>query len=465
MVKTPIIQTQRHVDVSSTGFLIILRHWMGRLWSTCAQVPIHIYGLICKTEKTAQPIFVDYVDADKAPPSSPKKRSGHETPSPDAIRKEKQVKDAASPVLSPKNDVDILLDDDDEPSAFIVTSLFANMGFDMPQNVILKKGIVFNLVGEEQKGINTGTLSGNFQVEWNLSHVEDDFKTLIYKGNFQKGMIHGKGSFMSQDSNGTLHLLLDGQFNEGKFISGMLVMDNCYIEGTFINGEKHGSGTIHYIPSEEDEDDSEQIQYRGEFRHALPHGKGKMYLLASEGVKIISDGEFKDGASLRGRFQEASGDIFEGEFNKETDSFKGTIKNLAEKTYYEGECKDGQYAQGKLTSFESIISEQLEQNEGETDLVEISEDVQIIKTGEFRNNELYEGKLRLDWEDGKWSISNVKDFEIVDTIVHTTDGQRYEGQFDFATLDGIGTIYNSEGKEVYHGDIKCGVSSWIRETI
>ena len=80
------------------------------------------------------------------------------------------------------------------------------------------------------------------------------------------GILPGEGSFFIQNPQGTLTLLLDGHFKKGMFASGLLVMHNCVIEGTFINGNPQG--WEQFFP------DEDMGHYRGQFREGTSWDTG-----------------------------------------------------------------------------------------------------------------------------------------------------------------------------------------------
>src|ERR1700730_6002222 len=64
---------QHPIHVPSRGFLVTLRNCMGRLWSTCASFSYHLYKLISKTKRAAEPAL-NKANPDKVEKTSPKKK-------------------------------------------------------------------------------------------------------------------------------------------------------------------------------------------------------------------------------------------------------------------------------------------------------------------------------------------------------------------------------------------------------
>jgi hypothetical protein len=496
-MKTPTIQ--RESSVPAKNFLITFRRWTGRLLTTCANLSFHLYELIRKTKRTTQPIF-EKSNVEEKPfqerrvEKEQSSSNKDKVPSPLA-KKTGQIPPIDSHQNGPvnKKETDIILDEDKADirkdsevkkdqnlKKSIMTSLFDNLGLDLSHEDLLIRGIFFDEQKKEQKVVDLTGTNGFFQVEWDLSHLESKAAFLIYRGNFERGTFSGRGTFFTQDKDGVLHLLLEGQFENNKFISGRLVMDNCFIEGTFINGEKSGNGTIYFLPtnstdktieneSDEDiEDDNDHdegvhnvnqiLEYRGEFVDGVPHGKGKLYVLASEGVQIVGDGEFKNGNPSKGIFHDFDGNILEGEFKDTQDNyFKGKVIDLKNGILYTGEVQKGKYhGQGKLEyalkcSYNEI--ETLDDHE-EAVLRKIDTQVTITKTGLFRNGAFHKGEQKILWKNGQWGHINTENEMFVSSI-YAKGGYTYKGRFNFG-IDGEGTIYNSEGAEVYTGSISCG---------
>lgn len=465
MVNTPIVGAQRHADVSPRGFLVTLRIWMGRFLSTCGSISRHLDELISKSKRAAEPAFDKNHEKpiDHFSPKKGFKLNGADAPKkiPSPIHPNKPPKVDPSKNLSKDEILDPSEDDADE-STSIVSSLFTNMGFDMVGQKIPAGCIIYSLQGEKQNH-DVESLNGEFQVEWNLKHLKhDQLDKLIYKGGFQNGTFHGNGCCFTQDNNGSLHLILDGCFDKGLFFSGLLVMDDSYIEGTFNNGKKNGIGKIHAFPDaqSDEENDSFTIEYRGEFVNGKPQGEGKMYWLSSNGGMFIQqEGTYEEGMLVSGRSQEED-DIYKGSFTHTDEGvcFKGNVRNLKDNTFYEGDCLDGEFCgQGKLISLDEVYQDVLKEiSADELVIKNMGVKIKITKTGNFENNEFNEGELKVEWADGKVAISNVEEGKIVDTVITGFEQYKFKGQFTLGTLDGKGVIYDLDDNEVYQGEIKCG---------
>jgi hypothetical protein len=472
------IGTRHLSDVSNRGFVLTFKHWMGRLFSTCAHLSLHLYQLIHKINDTSQPI-IDEANKEKSQTPSKERNVTPQTPSsnkdkiiplpPSYVDKETQVsppslnkekgspinkgqfppishspsplhKDKVSPTSSPKGKNDIL-NLDETPS--IVSSLFEKRGLKLVDGKLPKTEDIYDLNGQRQEGKKFEDLSGIFHIEWPSAN-------LIYRGRLERGKPHGQGSFEIPQADGSVYPLLDGEFNNGAFTSGLLVKDDesYFIEGTFVNGKMNGKGTIYYFS----EDDESALEYRGSFLEGKPHGKGKLYLVSSE-IKLTADGEFVKGEIASGRMWRGER-RYEGKFNVPADTFEGKvyIRSKEVSADYEGQCQysSGKFhGQGKLSYVNSYTLNESEDEEEEVDALTIDE-------GEFRDDTLFAGKREIRWSNRSETLT-IKKSKVVETMIKTEEGYTFKGKFTLGTVDGEGTIYNDQGEEVYRGQIEKGL--------
>lgn len=498
MVKFSPVQSQKSLDIpANQGFLLLIKYWLGRLISTCIHLPISLYKLVCKTQSIASPIIKQISEEKTASPFLEKKIESKTELCPDEEKIPSPIqKNDSSQNISLNDQIqdEILEEEEKEEKGHfptIVDGLFQNFGFNAPLKEILATGTIFDLQGQKQEGIDFDSFDGQYQVAWNIKSDDSDKidYQLLYKGNFEKGLFHGEGIFSTLDlADGKFHILLDGRLDRGQFAAGMMVMDNCYIKGTFVNGEKQGTGTIHYFEKKQNHlDQSFHLEYCGEFFQAQPHGKGKFLAIESEeeleeggqllgGVKLISEGIFKSGSLVKGLL-EIDGKIFDGEWNE---VFTGTVNCPKNRWKYEGQClchviegyglltKIESYECDELTEYEELIDDEELTDEEEkkgTVLIKKTKEVECIYKGLFQKGELFNGEQTVKWTDsigdkvvynGREGIFHFEKGEIIKQEITNPDHLKYVGIFASYTLDGQGTIYNDDNEEIYTGEIKYG---------
>lgn len=117
----------------------------------------------------------------------------------------------------------------------------------------------------------------------------------IYEGNFQNGQRTGQGKLMLISRDGTkTYDIIEGEFLNGKIVKG---------KATFVRGDR----MLYY-----------GIEYEGEFKNDVPHGKGKKtYVKDLHAVTgKYYEGEFKEGKEHgNGLLTVVNGDIYKVKFN------------------------------------------------------------------------------------------------------------------------------------------------------
>ncbi len=475
------IRLNHPAKVSTLGFRATLRHWMGRTLSTCGHFSYLLACLISRTNSIAKPIVEkanqkqeEIPIKGKITPQASPKLSDNLSPSQTSPKLSDDFSsDQASP-LSPHKSDDILDPlDDAEESTSIVGTLLQTMGLQVSGKKLLQANKVYDMSTGKLMSKDIEKLNGYLQVEWHFTESELPAK-LVYRGNLRHGVFHGEGSISTEErEDGAALILLDGTFQEGEFVSGMLVRDNCYIQGTFNKGKMNGQGTIHYEPSMvKDFKTGEDLlyiqEYRGSFVNGDPCGSGKIFQYSKEGVKLVGMGNFNAGRRISGSFQEPDGTIFQGKFNHQNDKeyFEGTVLNFSNHLKYEGECKNLQFhGEGKLETQFICNQTALVPSEGKDDeliITDIDLKVALKEVGVFKEHQLHQGDKTMIWEDYEGqeicAASKIQDGKIVETIVEMPDGVKYKGVFEQLPekFDGEGTIYTSDGRKYYEGEIDCG---------
>lgn len=453
------------------GFFTLIKHWMGRIISTGLQASVSLYCLIFRVRNIADPIIQQLPEE-----------------SPEALKKGQIKTDISptdknipSPILN-KEEVDtssIESDDifeEEEEALPILESFFSDLGFiNINIQEVVSKGLIFDTNGKKLDFVDLDNLTGNYQVEWNFDKEEsghEDAFILLYRGQFEKGVFHGQGGFSRQESDGSLYLLLEGTFERGAFNSGMMILKDSYIEGTFNKGYRSGKGVIRYFKINSQDNQVGRMEYHGEFTQGIPHGKGKVLLIGSEideelsqlsgSVKVIAEGEFKNAQIVEGRLYQDDGRVLNGKWPDEK-HFQGMVISHKEEWSYEGICVEDQFeGPGKLTIRKQYEYEDLAPSTDEITGEEVINPtrkegyVQCIYKGEFKLGQISSGEQIIYWPDDKIGSVTFENGRAVKTEISTPDGLKYIGEFDSFTLDGQGQIYNSKGQELYSGSIKCG---------
>ena len=446
MINCPLFSPLQPHGRNDHGLLVIINRWMGRLLNTCAQISVALYQLIHKTENAAKPII------NQKPQTTP------QTPLKAELTPIQKKQDPVIPPPIPTeepllNELEVEL----PPRSSILTSHFQGVGFQSDLPEMLKRGDFYDLIGNRQENIHLENLKGNFHIQWKI--ISKEPQALIYRGGFDQGTLHGQGSFQFFN-NRKVDILLEGRFESGEFVKGLVILGDKYLDGEFKNGKLNGVGTIHRFPTEDYES---HYEYRGEVIDDLPHGKGKLLRLSDDGhMEVVMDGEFYQGALEEGRYWYKTGDVYEGKFAELdpcTFKGKGKITNFQKGYLYEGELKENlRHGKGKMISNEINVHEDLvDQGEGLL-LEEVEQKIHLIREGEFREDKLYKGWIQISCKDKGWEgKAKVKKGEIVTTtIVKEHDRRTFQGNFDLGTLDGEGSIFNNTHEKVYEGKIKCG---------
>jgi hypothetical protein len=147
-------------------------------------------------------------------------------------------------------------------------------------------------------------------------------KTFRYKGEFEDGRRHGKGSyawanhdvyeggFANDVPHGTgSYRFASGERYEGEFKAGAIAGRGIYVsargdqfEGTFVDGRPEGVGLFRFANGD---------RYEGQVAAGKPNGKGRYF--SSTGARI--EAPFVDGKPEgKGTCQFANGDRYEGDF-------------------------------------------------------------------------------------------------------------------------------------------------------
>lgn len=473
---SPSVSPVKDVDPpsSSTHFFHQIKYWMGKIVTAFLQISSDLYQLLTKVEHAAIPV----IKFTQNPPLTTPIKSPLATeiqsplalPFPDNDELEMDLfidLDEKKPAPSQKR-LSLQLTPGTATKDRIFENYLKSIGFkDISE--FLQKGIFFDLDGKSIDAPNVENLTGEYKAEWKIDrdeslHITDPFK-LSFQGGFKKGAFHGKGILAKENEMGTFFPILDGQFDDDAFISGLAVSTDGYIEGTFKKGYRSGKGTIRYFKMNDPNDlTTSHMEYHGEFNQCIPDGKGKAFIINLNGIRLLAQGIFKNGILVKGCYHEDDGRIYKGEWfaNKEdlTHSFKGCLTNHKNHSSYDGEIQNGIFqGQGKYTIRQFCEYDDV-YVDGKGSILHIHKNTFIDYTciGEFNNGKLYNGEQKVEWEDGKQGIQICKNGTIVESIITTPDGCKYQGIFDKYVLTGNGKVYTPpDGLEAYSGDLVCGI--------
>ena len=168
-----------------------------------------------------------------------------------------------------------------------------------------------------------------------------------YIGQWQNDYEHGKGAIYSEIYSNNNYIIYEGDFKEGKPNGiGKCVYDNGnYYIGEFLNGIRHGKGTIYYK--------NNNIKYEGDFVEDRVEGNGKY---------IWENGEYYIGQFFNNlrhgkgiEYYNNNNIEYDGDFvmNKYEGNGKFYWKNW---NYYVGQWLNGlKHGKGKIYSKDNII--------------------------------------------------------------------------------------------------------------
>lgn len=427
-------------------FLVIMRKWMGRLWSLVAYHSLNLYQLITRTTCIADRVLNKKDDLNQVNMPENKKSIG-------VVQEEIRKSNDISPGDSQEVLIESPIEKENTSYPTIIKSIFDLLyKHEVDMNNILFKGQIFDSENKSQSYDYLYHSDGYFVVEWNCQQSK-----LKYQGHFQDGKFDGQGCFLLEnEKDKTTKVLLDGTFKQGNFIHGSAIFDECYVNGDFIQGSKKGSGIIYFLP---DKRSNELFLYQGDFVDIQPHGEGKLFSLANKSMKLVRNGKFLNGKQIKGLFYDDNGNIFEGTFDPKKDTFKGKVNNFAQNTNYTGECQHNKFhGSGEYRSFQQNvrqIAEESETDDEEVRIRDVSEEITVKLEGKFRKGKLYNGEQIVKWNDDMYGITKFEKYKPTETNIYTSE-YIYKGQFKFGTLCGSGSIYNADNEEIYRGQIQHG---------
>ena len=158
------------------------------------------------------------------------------------------------------------------------------------------------------------------------SNSENNSLEFYYDGDFNgEGIINGKGTKIMQNKYVYKGNFLNDEYN-GK---GILIKDNAYIFGNWINGECKGK-VLYKVDNE--------FEYEGNFENKKKNGCG---------IEKYNDGSQYEGNFIdnkkngKGKYKFINGEIYEGNFKNDLYNGEGKYIWSQENRKYEGEFKNG----------------------------------------------------------------------------------------------------------------------------
>ena len=220
------------------------------------------------------------------------------------------------------------------------TNLYLN--FNSWASLIAVQKSEFTMV-EYDNGIYTGHMEGGQKHFWGtFSWKTGTFKNCQYKGEFQKGKLHGKG--IMNYANGRIY---EGDFklNAPEGVATETYANGDKYVGRFLRGFKTGLGTYFFANGQ---------VYEGNFSHNKPNGRGKLKINATANYV----GSFKNGkCNGEGCYKYENGDVYEGTWVESMKHGKG-IYRYSNGDVYEGDFLNGsRHGQGKLTMISGEVYE------------------------------------------------------------------------------------------------------------
>eukprot|EP01128_Nolandella_sp_AFSM9_P003526 TRINITY_DN1519_c0_g1_i1.p1 TRINITY_DN1519_c0_g1~~TRINITY_DN1519_c0_g1_i1.p1 ORF type:complete len:595 (+),score=89.83 TRINITY_DN1519_c0_g1_i1:50-1786(+) len=137
-----------------------------------------------------------------------------------------------------------------------------------------------------------------------------------YVGDWKDDTVHGTGTMTTQAG-----ITYVGQWSSGLFHGeGTLTDSKGTYSGAFLNGVKHGHGTMKFHSSK-----AESAHYSGHWKHGCMHGQGVMH-----DHQGIYEGEWRGGfRSGKGKSISKNGAIYEGMWDNDQKNGKGVVEDPA----------------------------------------------------------------------------------------------------------------------------------------
>jgi hypothetical protein len=336
-------------------------------------------------------------------------------------------------------------------------------------------GILRLFEGDSLILISNCTYIGGYR---NGESIDSFVNGTVYYGNYVNGLKEGKGKMVYSDGG-----YYDGDWKngehegKGKMVISVKGGGGSY-EGDWKNGKMEGNGRLVVFPPVPDVD---SMVYTGIFRDRnMIKGKEIWYskdvninggTYEGEGVFMglrsgiftvhspngqVFSGEYKNGDKYKGKTTYTSGDIHDGELNKDGSATGQGTYFWKDGQRFNGEFKEGKInGQGTLTyingdSYEGNFKNGIKEGKGKM----------VYSTGDSYDgdwkNDKYEGKGKYVYSDGDYYVGDFKNGMSEGKGKEVkTDGGYYDGEWKNDKKEGKGKIVKTDGTS-YYGDFKNG---------
>lgn len=263
----------------------------------------------------------------------------------------------------------------------------------------------------------------------------------VYEGFYKNGLPNGEGKEYRYDAEYTFekgenvdpNLHYEGSFMEGEYCGyGTLYEVESKYEGVFFDGEFNGYGSQWLLGASDKKID----KYEGNYLNGKLNGTGKAYY--SDGT-ILFEGNYESGRAVMGTSYFDDGNIrYTGEWSNRVYDGKGTLYWKNGSIRFEGDWVEGK-RKGSGSSF---------REDGTLEYIGGWEDDKYSGYGKL----YYEDGITLQY-DGRYNngiqSGNGEEYYRDGTV-------RYSGNWKDGTLDGQGIWFWENGKPYYEGGFENG---------
>lgn len=302
----------------------------------------------------------------------------------------------------------------------------------------------------------------------NTVHNTDNAQSYrcVYEGYYKDGMPHGEGREYRYDAEYTFekdedmdpNLYYEGTFVENEYCGyGTLYNLDSKSEGVFFDGVLNGYAKRWYL----DSSDKKTNKLEGSYVDGSLNGAGKKYY--PDGT-ILFDGDYKNGRSVRGISYFSDGNIrYTGEWDGNEYEGNGKLYWKSGSIRYDGDWLDDKRT-GSGTSYREdgtieYIGGWSENNYSGYGKLYYEDGTTLQYDGRYNDgvqsgngNEYYrDGTLRYsgNWASGNWNGQGVWFWE--------NGKPYYEGSFVDGAFHGFGSTYSEDGTPSYEGNFKNGL--------
>lgn len=266
--------------------------------------------------------------------------------------------------------------------------------------------------------------------------VYDDGTRARYQGVFIDGQLNGQGKVYEPGRT------VEGEFVNGRFVSGVMTWTNDQTQTVSFKGQMTGNiakGVREWVAK----DGSRKEMHVGFFLDGLLEGEG------SRSVQTVNDRIESSGTFAYGKMYGKGVQRRDVVYNQ---------NGIHESSVYEGEFfADRYHGQGRLKlSLENIPADHVTFTRCNVQLPELnSESLEIVIEGRFDDGSFQEGKIT--YSDGSWYEGKFSEVGLVQGNMRRIyqDGSVYQGACVDGTRHGAGELYHADGS-VFKGEFEYG---------